>query len=244
MLLVDATYIQDVGKDVLVQPDGKIVIVGDTRTSSATRRMFLSRLGSDGTTLWTGNTFSSGTTGTDVTFDAVLQSDGKVVVTGYSSGTVFEAWVVRLQPQFSDDYTHYELDTSFSQDGRMQLRESFFGDIGVDSRAIALQPDGKIVIAGNAIRPSSSDPVTHMLVARIETNGTLDADFGVDGTRQVALEFNHRIPIEGQRGHRRCCAARWKDFGGAPSERKTAMRISPSCDFCPMEIVTSFSIRP
>ncbi|MFO1000942.1 MAG: hypothetical protein U0936_11410 [Planctomycetaceae bacterium] len=69
----------------------------------------------------------------------------------------------------------------------MQLRKSFSTDIGADSRAIAVQPDGKIVIAGSAIRSTGNDPITQMLVARLRTDGTPDTGFGVDGSRQVAF---------------------------------------------------------
>jgi uncharacterized delta-60 repeat protein len=176
---------KDYGRDVLIRPsDGRIIIVGDSTTPANTERLFVTTLSSSGAIIVTGEYYPSGTTGDDRTFDAEMQADGKVVVTGYSYGTAFEAWVVRLQP----DGESFKLDTSFSGDGRMQLRKSFFSDLGADSRALALQPDGKIVIAGIAVRTNTSDPRTHMLIARIKTDGTLDSDFAVSGTRQVAFD--------------------------------------------------------
>jgi uncharacterized delta-60 repeat protein len=175
----------DFGRDVLIEPDsGRVIIVGDSRTVAATQRLFLAILDPNGSIVEPGVYFPTGTTGNDRAYDAALQPDGKIVVTGYSSGTATEAWVVRLQP----DSTSFKLDTSFSGDGRMQLRNSFFSDIGADAKAITLQSDGKIVIAGTAMRSSGTDPRDNMLVARINSDGTLDSTFGTRGSRQIAFD--------------------------------------------------------
>ncbi|MFO1000943.1 MAG: delta-60 repeat domain-containing protein [Planctomycetaceae bacterium] len=93
MILVNGQYYQDAGKDVLVQSDGKIVIVGEAKTSSTTTKMFMTRLDASGDVLFAPTTFATGTTESARTFDAALQTDGKVLVTGYTYGTAFEAWL-------------------------------------------------------------------------------------------------------------------------------------------------------
>ena len=187
-LLVDAANYQDIGKDVLIQADGSIVIVGDSKTSSTTTRMFIARLDTSGSVFAAPSTFLTGTVGSDLTFDATLQPDGKVLVAGYSYGTAFEGWIVRLKTQSSDQYSMYERDLTFSGDGRMQLQKSFVTDVGADFRSIALQADGKIVVAGTAARSSSNDPRNQMVVVRVNSDGTLDENFGVDGSRQIAFD--------------------------------------------------------
>jgi uncharacterized delta-60 repeat protein len=67
-----------------------------------------------------------------------------------------------------------ELDSSFSGDGRVTTR---FGKSASVGEAVAIQPDGKIVVAGTLGSTTSSD----FLVGRYNSNGRLDATFGGDG---------------------------------------------------------------
>lgn len=63
-----------------------------------------------------------------------------------------------------------DFDTSFSQDGFDSVRT---GSLSHGSRAVALQPDGKIVVAG--------DQQNKVVVLRYLPNGTLDSTFSGDG---------------------------------------------------------------
>ena len=90
-----------------------------------------------------------------------LQADGKIVVAGMTDaggGNVNNFAVARLLP-------NGELDTSFDGDGRVTI------DFNFDDQAyaVAMQPDGRIVVAGQ----SAADTA----VARLLTNGSLDPDF-------------------------------------------------------------------
>src|SRR5262249_48644887 len=51
--------------------------------------------------------------------------------------------------------------------------------------AVAIQSDGKIVIAGDAPIASSQSDFADLLVARFNANGTLDAGFGNAGRRTL-----------------------------------------------------------
>ena len=103
----------------------------------------------------------------DTAVAVVVQLDGKIVVAGesfdLSSGTDSDFALVRYLPNGA-------LDTSFSADGRVR---SDFG--GTESAsALALQPDGKIVVAGTLFPSFGGD----FLLARYRPNGTLDTTFG------------------------------------------------------------------
>jgi uncharacterized delta-60 repeat protein len=87
-----------------------------------------------------------------------IQPDGKVVVAG--SG------VERLNPDFTPDTTFGDLDSST---GQRTGHESLPFDIS----AMAVQPDGKIVLGGG-------DDLG-ILVARLNDDGSLDSGFGANG---------------------------------------------------------------
>jgi uncharacterized delta-60 repeat protein len=71
-----------------------------------------------------------------------------------------------------------DLDTSFSSDGKVHTH--FRGVVHDGVSAVVLQPDGKIIVAGN-----SNDLVVGQQVialARFRSNGSLDSTFGHNGT--------------------------------------------------------------
>ena len=114
-------------------------------------------------------------------FDAALQSDGKIVITGTTSTSVatpeFPNWsrmrmgVTRLNADGS-------IDTGFGINGGVKL------GFGIDTNeskayAVAIQSDGKIVVAGDVVSADGSN--RNFAIARFNTNGTLDASFDGDG---------------------------------------------------------------
>ena len=96
-----------------------------------------------------------------------IQSNGKIVVAGSSSnGTNNEFTVTRYN-------TDGSLDSSFDSDGKVTTT------IGsnADAFSVAIQSDGKIVLAGNAIIGGRDE----IAVARYNTDGSLDSSFDSDG---------------------------------------------------------------
>src|SRR5689334_22568946 len=99
--------------------------------------------------------------------DTILQPDGKIVVVGTSwNGESYDISLARYNSNGS-------LDTTFDTDGKVIADLSSGDDSG---QAIALQPDGKIVVAGSSYG-SNED----FAVARYNTNGSPDMDFGTGG---------------------------------------------------------------
>ena len=104
--------------------------------------------------------------------DAALQSDSKIVVAvGFDNSTIAtEAFgVVRYLSNGS-------LDATFGKNGRVQI--AFTNFINSPS-ALAIQSDGKIVVAGTA--SSADGTVSEFAVARFNSNGSLDTTFGTGG---------------------------------------------------------------
>lgn len=106
-------------------------------------------------------------------YAATVQADGKLLLAGrcvLSQGRII---VIRLN-------TNYTLDTTFNAVGYIKLA------FGSDSqaRAIGLQSTGKIIVAGHRAAPGSIG-----IVARINTDGTLDTTFGTNGSQL----FNYEV---------------------------------------------------
>jgi uncharacterized delta-60 repeat protein len=99
-----------------------------------------------------------------------LQSDGKIVVAGFASSGgsgYYDIAVARYTITGS-------LDTSFDHDGIVTTPIGTSYDHG---EAIAIQPDGKIVVAGDSDHYGDLD----FVVARYTITGSLDSDFNGTG---------------------------------------------------------------
>jgi uncharacterized delta-60 repeat protein len=87
--------------------------------------------------------------GADAGNAVAAQADGKVVVVGTSAGSFSDVEVLRYNVDGSLDTTFGNLGT-----GKIRLEAFTFGGIG---RAVKIQPDGKIVIAGTAYDGNSGN---------------------------------------------------------------------------------------
>ncbi len=101
-----------------------------------------------------------------------LQNDGKIVQAGSSfNGTKFEFVVLR----FNSNGT---IDNSFGNNGQVNYSFTNFDNNALD---VAIQSDGKIIVAGN-IKVDAND--FDFAVLRLNSNGSLDTSFGVNGKIQ------------------------------------------------------------
>lgn len=160
--------------DVVRQPDGKLVVAGQRAT--APRGFLVARFETDGTldaTFGTGGMVATpiGTAQYAIADEVVLQPDGKIVAAGYYyQGT--GSHVAFALARYETDGT---LDATFGTGGIVTLA----GPGDQDAYALVLQSDGKLVAAGGGWNPSTSD--WGSILARFETDGTLDATFGNGG---------------------------------------------------------------
>lgn len=115
-------------------------------------------------------------TGLSYSYNAAVQPDGKVVVaaTGdnYPSGTGRDHYVLRYT-------TDGSLDATFGSGGVARL-----GFSGGTAFGVAIQPDGKIVVAGTVPLSGSAEGFS---VGRLEADGGLDTTFGQNG--RVVFNF-------------------------------------------------------
>lgn len=173
---------QDTGTDVALQSDGKIVVVGYSLSGSdlSTADFALARYNADGTLDSTFGTNGKVTTdfngGQDVALDVAVQADGRIVTAGRSeNGSETDFALARYN-------TDGSLDSTFGADGK--VRSAFTDPNGFHKdtfgRAVALEADGKIVVAGY-INDVVIGPGYEFAISRYEPNGDLDSTFGIDG---------------------------------------------------------------
>ena len=120
-------------------------------------------------------TTTFGTQSSDRAYGIVVQPDGKSVVAGQTAGGSIgstRSCVSRYKPDGS-------LDPAFSSDGKVTL---LVGD-ACEAHALALQPDGRIVIAGFYVLADEYHP----FAARFKANGALDNTFGINGVAKLPL---------------------------------------------------------
>lgn len=157
----------DLISTIAAQPDGKTIIGGKFTSYKRIIQNRICRLNPDGTI---DSTFNSGTGFNDNVNLIVLQPDGKILVCNNSTsynGTRIDSYnsIIRLNSNGS-------IDTSFKVSG------SF-----TPIQAIALQTDGKIIIAGDF----SSDKDNKRYLFRLLPNGSLDSTF------KLVDEFNYPV---------------------------------------------------
>jgi uncharacterized delta-60 repeat protein len=162
-----------------LQSDGKLLALGN---------LTLSRYNVDGTV---DAGFGSGGTvniialggGLDKMNALTVQADGKIIVVGSTS----------LPTKLNDDFivlrfnTDGSPDTSFGTGGRV-LTE--FDGNNDQAKSVMVQPDGKIVVAGNAQIGVVLAAEQDFAVVRYLSDGTLDASFGTGGKSTLdAIKF-------------------------------------------------------
>ena len=171
------------GRAVAVQPNGQILVAGDTTPPMGVPDFIVARfLNPDGTN---DPSFGAGASyatvdfgGSDAGEAMVLQPDGKILLAGTTSASGTPDFAVaRLNGDGSPDDT-------FGQGGKEII------DLGANdyAHAVALQPDGKIVIAGETLSGAAGD----IAVVRLQPNGLLDSTFGNGGKSIVDLGENER----------------------------------------------------
>jgi uncharacterized delta-60 repeat protein len=187
--------------DVALQPDGKIVVGGyvvvdeQSRRSNLVVHRYLPNGRLDRTFSGDGNvripirdSFAHAL--------AIQPGDGKIVVVGTAVNGLpdEDIVVVRLTSDGA-------LDNTFSGNGIHRTNIDYSGHRGAEhTYALALQPDGKIVVAGQTTPPFAAARASDALIVRYNSNGTLDKTFGElvpKGRRSGKLILNFQAWWEG-----------------------------------------------
>jgi uncharacterized delta-60 repeat protein len=151
------------------QSDGKLVAVGDNGADLAVVR-YLTNGALDNTFAGDGIQTTDVKVGTiDKGYGCALQSDGKILASGYNS-----CWGYFMTRYLSNGV----LDTSFSDDGKkLVLSVGLF-----NSQSLSVLSNGKIMGVGNRSNSAAA--------MRFLSNGSLDATFGANGIQ--TMDFNGR----------------------------------------------------
>jgi uncharacterized delta-60 repeat protein len=165
----------------VVRPDGKIVVAGDSCYPCA---ITLARFNSDGSL---DSSFGSGGLvsafgSQDGATALALEDDGKLAVAAtvtdqYGDNTLGVAL-------FNADGS---VDTSFGAGG-LATAGSFYYWEAPTARSVAIESDGKIVVGGTA--------AAQFVLARFNPDGTLDGSFGSGGIARPAYGYAYAIALQ------------------------------------------------
>ncbi|MFE2961268.1 NHL repeat-containing protein [Nocardia tengchongensis] len=176
----------DHGNAVAVQSDGKILVAGSTKDPVQGDNFVVLRYAPDGKLdagFGDGGKVSTDFGGrSDIAKSIAVESDGKIVVAGTSSGTA-TGDNIALARYTSDG----KPDSGFGVNGQVS---SDLGTAADHGNAVAVQSDGKIVVVGSTKDPVQGD---NFLVARYAPDGKLDSGFG-DGGR-TATDFGGQADV-------------------------------------------------
>jgi uncharacterized delta-60 repeat protein len=183
----------DIAHALILQPDGKIIAVGESDFDFTAVRY-----NSDGSL---DTTFDSdgrvvtpitaaGGASAEIAFAVGLQSDGKIVLAGYAGVTATSGQDFALVRYNTDG----SLDSTFDSDGKVTT--AIAPGTGSDAAyAVAIQPDGKIVAAGY-----TGSSTTDFGLVRYNANGSLDTTFDTDGRVITAIgtgsDFANGVAIQ------------------------------------------------
>ncbi len=165
------------GDAVAIQPNGQILAAGSVQAMDGTSRALVVRLNANGTP-----DTSFGSAGIDtvnlgadsIALGMALQPDGKIVLVGSQSPQLqaVNAVVARLTSTGG-------LDSSFAGTGAVAKQLALNGAASSSFNAVAVQPNGSIVAAGDATNGNS---VADAVVARFSSGGAADGSFGSGGS--------------------------------------------------------------
>jgi len=201
---IDAAAGPEYGARIFALAGGELIIAGTSADAAGQYDFSVIRLTAAGThvTTWGNDGIgtidgSAGAYDNDWTLDALLQLDGKIVLTGYASGAddTYDVTLVR----FNADGTP---DAGFGSAG--VARQSFTAGSYEYSTAIGRQSDGGLLVAG-------FDPSGDLQIVRFTTEGNLDTSFGVAGRQivdtpgwasaaSIRVDDENRILIAGSDG--------------------------------------------
>jgi len=175
---------------IAIQPDRKIIAAG--RAKGDEKNYFaLARYHHDGALDPTfgiqGVVKRSVGKGDSFVHALVIQPDGKIVAIGDSSTNPAERY--QYTPVFSLARFNQNgsIDQSFGTDGEVTTS---IGSSTSQASSAAVQSDGKIVVAGSAVKAIIENGNVHrFIVARYTSDGVLDESFGTGGsaTTEVGL---------------------------------------------------------
>ena len=193
--------------DMAVQPDGRIVLLGESSSAPGEIGVFRLTPEGDADPAFSLNGRASYDAGFyDLPRNIALLPDGRILAHARSGPDFFSpntTVMVRLWPEGTPDEGGYQA-FGFDENG-----SGFPSGSIEDARGMVIQPDGKIVVAGFVAHPSSGE--SDFGCVRFLPDGELDPSFGVNGhttfsfhnndtATSVALQPDGKIVVAGYTG--------------------------------------------
>lgn len=200
---ISNSILKGIGKNGIIQNDGKIIIVGTTNSSVVHNPydIFLARYNSDGTVDTTFGVRGMDTIDLGSTFESpekiIMQPDDKILVGGYlSQNSHNQFFLARFK-------NNGEFDSTFNNTGIVVT--DFNSSSANCLTDMALQPDGKIIQTGYSV----IDFIPRFSIVRYNSNGSIDQNFGENGkvitsigqksyARNIAIQKDGKIIVAGE----------------------------------------------
>lgn len=205
----DGSGFDDIVKTTCIQADGKIIVGGWFNKYNGVSRNLIARINPDGSN---DATFNIGTgfigSGSEFIQATAIQPDGKILAAG--SFQVFNG---------SNRNRIARLNSNGSLDATFNPGTGFNNTV----YCIAVQTDGKIIVGGvfNQFNGTTSN-----LIARLNTNGTLDASFSIGtgfsgGTvNSITIQADGKVLVGGN----------FTQFNGTPINRIVRLNTNGTLD--------------
>lgn len=189
-VLFNITPDDDLLMDMILQPDGKILLGGYSTSGNGSAGSFLIRILPDATLDTTFNSTgilqnSNYLSDVDQCLSLALQPDGKII-------TLAGTWSNNTNRHLLKRYNaNGILDTTFATGGTM------IASIGINDDVpgiICLQPDGKFIVAGYTMIPSGGTySYSDIAIGRFNTDGSIDSTFNFDG--KIVFPVGHKSDV-------------------------------------------------
>jgi uncharacterized delta-60 repeat protein len=181
-------HTHNAANSIVIDSAGRIVLGGYTEDDSGNFLFALARYTVNGSldrTFGTGGLVATNFgVGASSAIDAMaLDAKGRIVVAGYTGAGKDDMGNLAIGFALARYTTNGSLDKTFGTGGEVTTKVTSGNDDRANS--LAIQPDGKILVAGSTYDPNKS--LTDFALARYTTGGSLDKAFGIGGT--VVTDF-------------------------------------------------------
>lgn len=179
-------------RGIAIQNSGNIIGVGSVTATGGTTNSFIIRLNAEGVLISKNEIDFSGSSQNDAAFAVAIQpNDDKIVVSVYATQTENKFVVARFLPTNVSNPIAIEFDTSFGNGGVSII--GFGTGRNAYPRALAIQRDGKIVLAGYEQGTGNAN----IALARFNQNGLVDTSFSFDGkvTTSISSTSNYATTL-------------------------------------------------